>query len=242
MKKLVLILSAGLALAACAPSTATGPSSASVQDVSSHPSSKALTVSDISAGDLKTAVFAGGCFWCIESDFEKLNGVTDVVSGYTGGRTADPTYKSVSYTETGHFEAVKVTYDPELVNYEQLLEYYWRHIDPTDPNGQFCDKGSSYRTAIFADETHIDPARQSKNDTAISKPFDGPVVTEILPLGKFHLAEEYHQDYYKKNPNHYRRYRTGCRRDARLEQLWGKSPAYGSDKPAKASKSYGSGK
>ena len=147
----------------------------------------------------------------------------------------------MSYTETGHYEAVEVTYDPDVVNYQQLLDYYWRHIDPTDPNGQFCDKGSSYRTAVFANEAQIAKARASKNEIAVSKPFDGPVTTEILPLGTFYVAEDYHQDYYKKNPGHYQRYRTGCRRDARLEQLWGKASSQ-SDKAVKSQKSYGSGK
>lgn len=239
MKKLALTLGAGLVLAACSPSTATGPSITSPQEASAP---TATTAQETLPENLKTAVFAGGCFWCVESDFEKLDGVIEAVSGYTGGRTDNPNYKTVSYTETGHYEAVEVTYDSSVVNYGQLLDYYWRHIDPTDPNGQFCDKGSSYRTAIFANQTQIEQARQSKNDIAISKPFDGPVVTEILRLGPFYLAEDYHQDYYKKNPFRYRQYRVGCRRDARLEQLWGKPGAYGSDKPETASQSYGSGK
>ena len=235
MKNYILTLSAALTLAACAPSV-TSTSANTAPDV------EPVKLSTTSPANLKTAVFAGGCFWCIESDFEKLNGVIEAVSGYTGGRTDNPNYKSVSYTETGHYEAVEVTYDSSVVNYAELLDYYWRHIDPTDPNGQFCDKGSSYRTAIFADETQIEQARQSKNYTAISKPFDGPVVTEILPLGPFYIAEDYHQDYYKKNPFRYRQYRVGCRRDARIKQLWGKSSEQKNDKPVKASQSYGSGK
>lgn len=216
MKKLIFILGAGLAFAACAPSTTTpGVTEALAQDNS------ARSITPVNAENLKTALFAGGCFWCIESDFEKLDGVIDVVSGYTGGRTDNPNYKQVSYTETGHFEAVKVTYDSSVINYGGLLDYFWRHIDPTDPNGQFCDKGSSYRTAVFANDEQIEIARQSKNDIAVSKPFDGPIVTEILAAGPFYLAEEYHQDYYKKNPIHYRQYRIGCRRDARVKQLWG---------------------
>ena len=215
MKKIILFIGAGLALAACAPSA----SSPAVPVASAQDNVPAAAA--VSEANLKTALFAGGCFWCIESDFEKRNGVVDVVSGYTGGRTDNPSYKKVTFTETGHYEAVKVTYDSSVVNYNELLDYFWRHIDPTDPNGQFCDKGSSYRTAVFANQDQIDIARQSKNDIAISKPFDGPIVTEILPAGPFYLAEDYHQDYYKKNPAHYQRYRRGCRRDARVKQLWG---------------------
>jgi len=239
MKKLIFILGTGLAFAACAPSSsAPGISAASAQD-------SAVKTASVKPENLKTALFAGGCFWCIESDFEKLSGVVDVVSGYTGGRTDNPDYKTVSYTETGHYEAVKVTYDSSVIDYNGLLDYFWRHIDPTDPNGQFCDKGSSYRTAVFANEEQIATARKSKNDIAVSKPFDGPIVTEILPASTFFLAEEYHQDYYKKNPVHYRAYRTGCRRDARVKQLWGAEKASGyvsGDKKAKETKTYGSGK
>ncbi|MEP6344097.1 MAG: peptide-methionine (S)-S-oxide reductase MsrA [Maricaulaceae bacterium] len=235
MKKLALIFTATLSLAACAPSATTSSLKTSDTD------NATTTVSQTLPDNVKTAVFAGGCFWCMESDFEKLDGVFEAVSGYTGGRTDNPNYKTVSYTETGHYEAVEVTYDPSVVNYGQLLDYYWHHIDPTDPNGQFCDKGSSYRTAVFADSSQIAEAEKSKNDIAVSKPFDGPVTTEILPLSAFHIAEEYHQDYYKKNPAHYKRYRVGCRRDARLEQLWGKSDAQGG-KAVQSSGSYGSGK
>ena len=236
MKKLILILSTTTAfgvLSACAPSATNVPPRIEAVEVEATP--KALP------DNVKTAVFAGGCFWCIEADFEKLDGVFEAVSGYTGGRTDNPNYKTVSYTETGHYEAVEVVYDPSVVNYGQLLDYYWRQIDPTDPNGQFCDKGSSYRTAVFADDSQIEAARQSKNDIAVSKPFDGPVTTEILPLGKFYIAEDYHQDYYKKNPSHYQRYRVGCRRDARLEQLWGKADKQ-SGETLKPSGAYGSGK
>ena len=187
----------------------------------SAPSAISNNTADSASENLKTAVFAGGCFWCIEADFEKLDGVIEAVSGYTGGRTKNPTYKSVSFTETGHFEAVDVTYDPAIVSYTELLDYFWRHIDVTDPNGQFCDKGSSYRSAVFPDESQFAIAEQSKNDIAVSKPFDGPVTTDIIPLSEFYVAEDYHQDYYKKNPRKYKFYRTGCRRDARIKQLWG---------------------
>jgi len=242
MKKFILLLGVSMAIAACAPSsTSKTPATVASESTSSASVTEKtiqakpiLASSDIQAGlntgKFEQAVFAGGCFWCVESDFEKLEGVVDAVSGYTGGRTKNPSYKSVSYTETGHYEAVKVTFDPSVVNYSQLLDYFWHHIDVTDPNGQFCDKGSSYRTAVFADESQIAIAEQSKNDIAVSKPFDGPVVTEILPLGPFHIAEDYHQDYYKTNPVRYARYRIGCRRDARLKQLWGQSEFYGSGK------------
>ena len=169
-----------------------------------------------------TAVFAGGCFWCIEADFEKLPGVNDVVSGYTGGSAETANYKSVSYTETGHFEAVQVNYDPDKVSYAELVDYFWRHIDPTDAKGQFCDKGSSYKSALFvsdADQKNI--AERSLAELRINKPFDAPIVTPILDAMPFYLAEDYHQDYYKKNPLRYRYYRNGCGRDKRVKELWG---------------------
>jgi len=241
MKKLIFILLAGTVLTACAPTntSSVAPSDAAV----SSSSAKASVVQATSSADnLKHAYFAGGCFWCVEADFEKLDGVIEAISGYTGGRTENPTYTSVTRYETGHYEAVKVSYDASVVSYTELLDYFWRHIDPTDPNGQFCDKGSSYRTAVFADESQLAIAEKSKNDIAVSKPFDGPVTTEILPLGHFTIAEEYHQDFYKKKPVHYARYRNGCRRDARLKQLWGDSKPSGSNVPVETSGSYGSGK
>jgi len=171
---------------------------------------------------LKTAIFAGGCFWCIEADFEKLDGVHTVVSGYTGGGAETANYKTVTYTETGHFEAVEVSYDPTKVSYAELVDYFWQHIDPTNPYGQFCDKGSSYLSAIFyanAQEKAI--VDKSLANLEQNKPFEGDIVTEILAAKPFYLAEEYHQDYYKKNPIRYNLYRRGCRRDQRIEQLWG---------------------
>ncbi len=173
-------------------------------------------------GPTDTAIFAGGCFWCIESDFEKLPGVIEAVSGYTGGRTDNPSYKSVSYNNTGHYEAIEVTYDPSKVSYDELLEYFWVHIDPTDPNGQFCDKGESYRTAIFVRPDQIEQARASKQNIIATKPFKADIVTPVLPAAKFYVAETYHQDYYKKNPAHYNRYRKGCQRDRTVQRLWGK--------------------
>lgn len=182
------------------------------------------TMESISEGS-RAAVFAGGCFWCIESDFEKIDGVVEVVSGYTGGHVPDPEYKQVSSGSTGHVEAVKVIYDPETIGYEQLLEVFWRKVDPTDAGGQFCDRGEQYRSAIFyADDHERKLAEASKEKLALSSVFQKPIVTDILPLGTFYPAEEYHQDYYKKNPIRYRYYRSRCGRDQFLEKAWGEHP------------------
>ncbi|NND01082.1 MAG: peptide-methionine (S)-S-oxide reductase MsrA [Gammaproteobacteria bacterium] len=170
----------------------------------------------------KTAVFAGGCFWCVESDFEKLEGVAKAVSGYTGGTAATATYKQVGHVESEHYEAVEVSYDPAIVSYAELVEYFWRQIDPTDPKGQFCDKGSSYRSALFyATDEEKAIIQNSLAALEEAKPFDGPIVTAVLPAKPFYIAEKYHQDYYKKNPFRYKYYRNGCRRDKRLAELWG---------------------
>jgi len=167
------------------------------------------------------AVFAGGCFWCIESDFDKVLGVIETTSGYTGGALANPTYKQVSYTETGHFEALKVVYDPQAVSYSELVEYFWRHIDPTDGGGQFCDRGTSYLTAIFpANDDQAQIAQSSLEALETSNVLGNPIKTVIKPLTVFWPAEEYHQNYYKKNPIHYSRYRRGCGRDARVADVW----------------------
>lgn len=171
--------------------------------------------------EIKSAIFAGGCFWCIEADFEKLDGVLDVESGYTGGSAETADYKTVTYNETGHYEAVKVQYNPTKVSYSELVEYFWRHIDPTDPNGQFCDKGSSYLSAIFygndQEKAIVDKSLESLNK---SKPFKYDIVTSIEPAKPFYRAEEYHQDYYKKNPIRYRFYRSRCGRDKTIDALW----------------------
>ena len=170
----------------------------------------------------KTAVFAGGCFWCTESDFEKVPGVIDAVSGYTGGNEANPTYKQVSWGTTGHLEAVQVIYDPSKVTYEQLLDVFWRHVDPTDPGGQFVDRGSQYSAAIFyASEKEKRLAEASKEALAASGRFKKPIVTMIRPLLIFYKAEDYHQDFYKKNPGHYNSYRSGSGRDQFLAKVWG---------------------
>lgn len=166
------------------------------------------------------AIFAGGCFWCIEKDFEKVEGVLEVVSGYTGGKEKNPTYQQVGYHMTSHYEAVRVVYDPTVVSYDELLHYFWRHVDPTQADGQFCDKGKQYRTGVFtSDPEELAKAAASREEA--QKELGQSIVTEILPAATFWVAEEYHQDFYKKNPAHYMRYRMGCGRDRRLLELWG---------------------
>lgn len=170
------------------------------------------------------ATFAGGCFWCVEADFDKVPGVLSTVSGYIGGTVANPSYEQVARKQTGHAEAVEITYDPARVSYARLLEVYWRSIDPTVKDRQFCDIGSPYRTAIFThDAGQQQAAKASRDALEKSKPFKEPIVTEIVAAGPFYAAEEYHQDYYKKNPVRYKFYRHNCGRDARLVQLWGTS-------------------
>ena len=170
----------------------------------------------------ETAVFAGGCFWCMETPFDKLDGVVKTVVGYTGGTVVDPTYEQVSAGGTGHAEAVEVTFDPARVGYERLLDVFWRNIDPTVKDRQFCDTGDQYRSAIFfRDEAQRTAAERSKAALEGSGRFPGGIKTEIVPAGPFYRAEEYHQDYATKNPVRYRYYRWGCGRDQRLEQLWG---------------------
>jgi len=168
------------------------------------------------------ATFAGGCFWCVEADFDKVRGVISTTSGYIGGTVAHPTYEQVSAQQTGHAEAVEIVFDPGQVSYEQLLGYFWRTIDPTTRDRQFCDSGTPYRTAIF---THgpqqAAAARASLAALEKSKPFKEPIVTTIEPAGPFYPAEAYHQDYYRKNPVRYQYYRASCGRDLRLRQLWG---------------------
>ena len=173
------------------------------------------------AGTAK-ATFAGGCFWCVEADFDKVPGVISTTSGYIGGTVANPTYEQVSAKTTGHAEAVEIVFDPAKVSFEQLLEKYWRTIDPTTKDRQFCDAGSPYRTAIFTHGPQQAAAAQaSKAALEKSKPFKAPIVTTIEAAGLFYAAEGYHQDYYKKNPVRYNYYRSSCGRDARLKELWG---------------------
>jgi len=174
------------------------------------------------AGNHKTATFAGGCFWCMEPPFDALDGVLSTTSGYTGGHQQDPTYKQVSRGGTGHAEAVQVVYDPQRISYAELLDVFWHNIDPTSENGQFCDMGNQYRSEIFYhDAEQQQLASQSKAALEELRPFPEPVVTAISPATTFYPAEDYHQDYYLKNPVRYKFYRYGCGRDQRLEQLWG---------------------
>jgi peptide methionine sulfoxide reductase msrA/msrB len=170
----------------------------------------------------ETAIFAGGCFWCVESEFDHLDGVISAVSGYTGGSEKDPTYQQVSSGRTGHAEAVQITYDSARIRYEQLLHVFWRNIDPTSANGQFCDRGSQYRSGIYyLDDDQRVAAERSLSALDHNRAFDGEIVTEITAASTFYPAEEYHQDYATKNPDHYKNYRRGCGRDGRLEELWG---------------------
>ena len=174
--------------------------------------------------DVAKATFAGGCFWCMEPPYDKLDGVIATTSGYAGGHVDNPTYEQVSSGGTGHVEVVQVTYDPDKITYQELLDVYWPNTDPTDPDGQFCDQGSSYRPAIFYhNEEQKRLAEASKEALQKNKPFEGPVTTKIEPLNdNFWAAEDYHQNYYKKNPVRYKFYRYRCGRDDRLGELWGK--------------------
>ena len=171
---------------------------------------------------LQLATFAGGCFWCMVTPFDQLPGIHSIVSGYTGGHTSNPTYKEVCTETTGHAEAVQITFDPAIFPYEKLLDIFWQQIDPTDEGGQFHDRGSSYRTAIFYhNEQQRELAERSKEQLNQSGRFDQPIVTEIVPATLFYPAEEYHQDYHKKNSAHYKRYRKGSGRDAFIKHHWG---------------------
>jgi len=172
----------------------------------------------------KIATFAGGCFWCVESDFEKVDGVIEAISGYAGGEEPNPTYKQVSAGGTGHTEAVQVRFDPDKITYKELLDVLWRHMDPTDAGGQFVDRGSQYRPAIFYhDEEQKRIAQESKAELEKSGRFTKPITTEIVPLTKFYAAEDYHQDYYIKNPKNYGYYKNACGRTRRLKEVWGES-------------------
>ena len=171
------------------------------------------------------AIFAGGCFWCMEHPFDVLPGVVSTTSGYIGGQKKNPTYEEVSSGRTGHTEAVQVVYDPKKVTYEKLLDVFWHNIDPTVKDQQFCDHGSQYRSGIFyVDDEQKRLAEASKAALDRNKPFSAAIVTEITRASEFYPAEDYHQDFYLKNPLRYKYYRSGCGRDARLKQLWGKAP------------------
>jgi peptide-methionine (S)-S-oxide reductase len=172
------------------------------------------------AAEKSVAIFAGGCFWCVESDFDKVPGVISTTSGYIGGAASTAAYKKVTAGGTGHYEAVRIVFDPSKVTYDRLLHIFWRSVDPTDPGGQFCDRGDSYKTAIFAtSDAQAKLARKSKSkaQAALGK----TIVTPIRSAGKFYAAEGYHQNYYQRNPTRYKIYRYGCGRDARIKELWG---------------------
>jgi len=181
-----------------------------------------MTMGTATAAETETATFAGGCFWCMEHPFDELPGVISTTSGYTGGHQKHPTYQQVSAGTTGHTEAIQVVFDPKRISYEELLHVYWRNTDPTTANRQFCDVGTQYRSAIFYhSEAQKLAAEASKKALIQDKPFNGDIVTEITRASEFWPAEEYHQNYYLKNPVRYKFYRYSCGRDQRLKQLWG---------------------
>ncbi len=189
-----------------------------------------MQVSADEGNNTATAVFAGGCFWCMEPPFDKLEGVFATTSGYTGGHTDKPTYKQVSSDTTGHYEAIEISYDPSKIDYATLLNVFWHNVDPLDAKGQFCDKGESYRTAIFYNSDEQKKlAQASKKELVESGYFNEDVVTVIEAVKTFYPAEEYHQDYYQKSPVRYKYYRFACGRDNRLEELWGEVAGKGGD-------------
>lgn len=216
MKRPMKVVIAGV-LAAC---VALAVSAQSRMGTETH----AARVADTGAGaaNLAVATFAAGCFWCTESDFDKVPGVVKTISGFMGGKTKNPTYEEVSAHVTGHAEAVQVSYDPSKVTYEKLLDHYWRNVDATDGGGQFCDRGDSYRPVIF---THTEEQRAaaeaSKAALGEGGRFKKPIAVEIQKASDFTAADDWHQDYYKKNPFRYKVYRHGCGRDARLKAIWG---------------------
>jgi peptide-methionine (S)-S-oxide reductase len=201
-----------LCLSACAPTQAQPPTEAP-----QNPHGRALAAGETDA------IFAGGCFWCMESSLEAVPGILEVESGYSGG-APNPSYKAVGSGATKHAEVVRVIYDPKVIGYDKLLDTFWHNIDPTQANGQFCDRGRQYRSAVFAGSPE-EKALALATKTKVAEQLSQPIVTEIVDRAEFWYAEDYHQDYYKKNPAHYQRYRLGCGRDRRLEELWGKAPA-----------------
>jgi peptide-methionine (S)-S-oxide reductase len=216
MKRLAMIVLALIAPLVMAQATAPAPAEG------------ANAAAGKAGGPTMTAVFAGGCFWCTESDFDKVDGVVSTTSGYIGGKVDKPSYEQVSKGGTGHTEAVQVVYDPARVSYEKLVEYFWRTIDPTVKDRQFCDTGTQYRPGIFTfgdDQQRI--ALASKAALEKTKPFAAPILVEVTPATTFYPAEDYHQDYYKRNPVRYAFYRNGCGRDQRLEELWGRKAKSG---------------
>lgn len=221
--KFVLTVASATLLTACS-SAASNEASNTSDRLSSNAASVAQQayVPTMNANRAE-AIVAGGCFWCVESDFEKLDGVSEVISGYSGGTLDNPTYKVVGRGGTGHIEVAKIIYDPNVISYRDLIDHYWMTVDPTDAGGQFCDRGETYETAIFATPEQRANAEASKAALIASGRLSKKVVTPIRDAVTFYDAEDYHQDYYKKNPVRYKYYRNGCRRDARLKTLWGKS-------------------
>ena len=212
-------LAAAVALLMVGASGASGASGAEATKPASKPA-------PAKSPRTETATFAMGCFWCGETQFETLPGVKSVVSGYAGGPEQRPTYEQVSAGATGHYEAIQITFDPAVTSYAKLLDLFWRGIDPTQADGQFCDRGRQYRSAVFAnDATQKKLAEDSRRAIEASKVLKQPIVTEILPAAKFWPAEDYHQDFWKKDPERYRSYRQGCGRDRRLAELWGEKAA-----------------
>ncbi len=208
---LVFLVGAGLFLSCFGPGV-------SAQDPGTDPAPP------LASGQAE-AIFAGGCFWCMEKPFDQVEGVLSTTSGYTGGTEQMPTYRQVANHRTSHYEAIRVVYDPGRVNYSQLLQVFWHNVDPTDARGQFCDKGDQYRTGIFtSDPAERKLAEQSKVE--IQSTLGDGVVTEILPADTFWVAEAYHQNFYRTNPARYAQYRKGCGRDRRLEQLWGEQAGH----------------
>jgi len=213
-----LLAVAALLLSPAGGAAADTPAKASTAPAATTAAAKPATAANGTA----TAIFAAGCFWCSEADFEKLPGVVSAESGYTGGHVAQPTYEQVSAGGTGHTEAVRVTYDPARVSYAQLLDHFWKNVDPTVKNRQFCDTGSQYRSGIYWQNDAERRAAEESRDALLKSGRFREIHTEIVAAGAFYPAEAYHQDYYKKNPVRYSYYRTGCRRDERLRELWGK--------------------
>jgi peptide-methionine (S)-S-oxide reductase len=218
VSSIIAIVSAVIVFAfAYAGITGTGRTNAHAQSSDSDPA----PLPRVPAG-AATAIFAGGCFWCMEAPFDKIDGVFSTTSGYIGGKKKDPTYKEISSGYTGHTEAVMIVFDPKKVSYDRLLHVFWRNIDPTVKDQQFCDVGSQYRSGIFyTDDAQKTAADASKAALMKSKPFKGDILTEVTKATQFYPAEEYHQDYYQKNPVRYKFYRNGCGRDAKLKSLWG---------------------
>ncbi|MCB9796315.1 MAG: peptide-methionine (S)-S-oxide reductase MsrA [Alphaproteobacteria bacterium] len=223
----IRLILAALTLTACAgtPSSEPEAAPAEAEHAEATPKAEGTSLVPEPGPGQAVAMFAGGCFWCMEKPFDQLEGVLATTSGYTGGELAGVTYKQIGGGTTGHFEAIHVLYDPAVISYARLLEVFWHNVDPTQDSGQFCDYGPQYRTAIFtSDPEEIRLAEESRAKAA--ETLGAEIVTQILPAGPFWMAEAYHQDFYKKNPEHYLRYRTGCGRDRRLGELWGEGAGH----------------